>query len=88
MPQQQIHPNANPVPIQGQHDESDPRAPLDSRARVPCKFASRPGGCKNSSCPFLHAPGGYDAEQDNAQESGVDEDEDEASTSPTSVEIT
>jgi hypothetical protein len=38
----------------GQEDKSAPQAPTDSRARVPCKFQSRPGGCRNDSCPFLH----------------------------------
>jgi hypothetical protein len=34
---------------------SSPQAPSDSRAKVPCKFVSRSGGCRNDSCPYLHA---------------------------------
>lgn len=26
----------------------------DSRGQVPCKFLSRPRGCQNNSCPYLH----------------------------------
>jgi hypothetical protein len=26
----------------------------DSRGQVPCKFLSRPKGCQNNSCPYLH----------------------------------
>lgn len=31
-----------------------PQLPLDSRATIPCRFISRPGGCQNSSCPYMH----------------------------------
>lgn len=31
-----------------------PQSVSDSRATVPCRFLSRPGGCLNSSCPYLH----------------------------------
>ncbi|KAN0091820.1 hypothetical protein V8E51_017667 [Hyaloscypha variabilis] len=34
---------------------SSSQAPSDSRAKVPCRFLSRPGGCLNGSCPYLHA---------------------------------
>jgi len=30
----------------------------DSRAKVPCRFLSRPGGCQKDSCPYLHASDG------------------------------
>lgn len=26
----------------------------DSRAKVPCRFFSSPGGCQKGSCPYLH----------------------------------
>lgn len=39
------------------HDETinSPKSNSDSRARVLCKFTSRPGGCRNCACPYLHA---------------------------------
>ena len=37
------------------HDGSSTLTTADSRSMAPCKFFSRPGGCRNSSCPFLHA---------------------------------
>lgn len=38
----------------GQPATASTSATADSRSGVPCKFFSRPGGCKNSSCPYLH----------------------------------
>ncbi len=29
-------------------------APFDSRSTISCQYQSRPGGCRNSSCKFLH----------------------------------
>lgn len=30
------------------------RVPSDSRSSIPCRFFSRPGGCHNDSCSYLH----------------------------------
>lgn len=59
----------------GQQDKRSPQAPSDSRAQVPCKFISRPGGCRNDSCPFLHALDGH--EENSSRD--FEENEDEAS---------
>jgi hypothetical protein len=37
------------------HKGNSPQAPADSRAKIPCKFLPRPGGCQNGSCLYLHA---------------------------------
>lgn len=74
VPPQQVHPNTISLdPYLGQ-DESSPQAPPDSRARIPCKFLSRPGGCQNGSCPYLHAVG-HEVEKSSSQEFEVNEDE-------------
>jgi hypothetical protein len=35
-------------------DANSPKLPPDSRGSIRCRFLSRPGGCKNDSCPYLH----------------------------------
>lgn len=60
---QQVHPDAvfaNP-----------PQLPPDSRATVPCRFLPRPGGCQNSSCPYLHVADEPTAEKSSSQDLGA-----------------
>lgn len=83
-----VHPHAIAQPPQvyssaisldscrGQQDKSAPQAPSDSRARVPCKFLSHPGGCRNVPCPFLHPVDGLG---ENSSKD-FEENEDEASS--------
>lgn len=59
----------------GQQDESSPHALSDSRARIPCKYLSRPGGCQNSSCQYLHSVDGHEVERSNPQAFESNEDE-------------
>jgi hypothetical protein len=76
VPPQQAHPDTISLdPYLGQQDESSPQAPSDSRARVPCKFLSRPGGCQNGSCPYLHTVEGHEVEKSSSQDFEVNEDE-------------
>ena len=76
LPPQQALPDAiSPGPRLGQLSENSPEAPSDSRARVPCKFLSRPSGCQNSSCPYLHAIDGHEVEESNSQDLETHEDE-------------
>ena len=75
MPPQQVHLDAiSRDPYLGQQDESS-QAPSDSRARVPCKFLSRLGGCQNGSCPYLHAVDDHKVEKISRQYFEVNEDE-------------
>ncbi|KAF2176024.1 hypothetical protein K469DRAFT_682817 [Zopfia rhizophila CBS 207.26] len=61
VPPQRVHPDATSLdPYLGQQDASSPQPPSDSRARVLCKFLSRPGGCQNGSCPYLNAVNGHE----------------------------
>lgn len=46
---------------------------FDSRSNVPCKFFSRPGGCQNNSCPFIHVQSVKD--QQDSQDVELEEDE-------------
>jgi hypothetical protein len=64
---QQVHPDAVFV--------DSPQLPPDSRATVPCRFLSRPGGCQNSSCPYLHVAGEPNAEKSSSQDLGANEEE-------------
>ena len=57
--------------------ESSHQVPLDSRARVPCKYLSRPGGCQKASCPYLHTANGHEEDKSSSQD--FEENEDEAS---------
>lgn len=76
VPPQQVHPETIALdPYLGQQDESSPQAPPDSRARVPCKFLSRPGGCQNGFCPYLHAVEDHEVENSSSQHFEVNEDE-------------
>ena len=45
-----------------------PQLPPDYRATVPCRFLSRPSGCQNSSCPYLHVADGPSAEKRSSQD--------------------
>ncbi|EXJ91896.1 hypothetical protein A1O3_00446 [Capronia epimyces CBS 606.96] len=54
-----------------------PHAIPDSRATVPCKFLSRSGGCRNSSCPYLHTLDGDEVEQASSGNQHVEVTEDE-----------
>ena len=54
-------------PYLGQQDEGFPPALSDSRARVLCKFLSRPGGCQRSSCLFFHTKDGHEVEDSSSQ---------------------
>lgn len=56
---QQVHPDAICV--------DSPQLPRDSRATVPCRFLSRPGGCQSSSCPYLHVADELNAEKRSSQ---------------------
>lgn len=79
VPPQQVHPDSISLDSYlSQQDESSPQAPSDSRARVPCKFLSRPGGCQIGSCPYLHAVDGHEVEKSSSQ--GFELSEDEASS--------
>jgi hypothetical protein len=55
--------------------ESSSQPLLDSRARVPCKYLSRPGGCQNSTCPFLHSIDGNKVEDNTVQDAKISENE-------------
>jgi hypothetical protein len=56
VPPGHIHPEVSSLdPYRGQQDEGSLQAPSDSRGKVVCKFLSSPGGCRNGSCPYLHA---------------------------------
>jgi hypothetical protein len=57
-------------------DIESPQSPSDSRATVSCWFLSKPGGCQNSSCPYLHV-----ADEHNTPESSrvLEANEEEAS---------
>lgn len=80
-----IHPPATAQPPQayssatsfdscrGQQDKRAPQPPSDSRARVPCKFLSRPGGCRNDPCPFLHPVDGLEENSGKDFEGNEDE---------------
>jgi hypothetical protein len=71
----QIQPStiSQDVPLKQQTSNSHP-ASSDSRAKIPCRFFSHPGGCHKSVCPYLHVI------QDGPQSSqNVEEDEDKAS---------
>jgi hypothetical protein len=57
---QQVYPDAIFV--------DSPQFPTDSRATVPCKFLSRPGGCQNSACPYLHVADEPNAEKRSSQD--------------------
>jgi hypothetical protein len=57
---QQVHPDAMFV--------DSPQLPPDSRATVPCRFLSSPGGCQNSSCPYLHVADEPNAEKSSSQD--------------------
>lgn len=71
-----IHPDAISLrPPLSQQDESSPQAPSDSRASVPCKFLSRPGGCQKGSCPYLHAVDDNRVENSSSQDFEIDEDD-------------
>lgn len=59
---QQVHPGAI--------FPDSPQLPPDSRATVPCRFLSRPAGCQNSSCPYLHAQDEPNAEKSSSQDLG------------------
>jgi hypothetical protein len=56
-------------------NDGSPRTPSDTRARVPCKFFLRPGGCRNDPCDFLHTRDGHEAEQRKPLEGDADADE-------------
>jgi hypothetical protein len=71
-------------PYLGQQDEGPPQAPSDSRARVLCKFLSRPGGCQRSSCLFFHSRDGHEVEEISSQ--GFELNEDVASSHFTDYE--
>jgi hypothetical protein len=76
VPPQQVHPDTISLdPHLGQQDESYPQAPSDSRARVPCMFLSRPGGCQNGSCPYLHAVDDHEVKKSISQGFELNEDE-------------
>ncbi len=66
-----------------QEDTDCPEEQSDSRGRFPCKFATRPGGCQNSSCPYLHALDDQESGKDISQ--GFEGNEDEASIYRTAV---
>ena len=75
-PPQHIHTDAISLdPYLGQQDESSPQASSDSRARVPCKYLSRTGGCQKNSCPYLHAVDGHEVEKSSSQDFELNEDE-------------
>jgi len=61
----------------GQEDNSTPPSQSDSRAQVPCRFFSLPGGCRNESCPYLHILGNHEGNR-----SRDCEEKDEASKFP------
>lgn len=71
-----IQPDIDPqASYQCQVDEGLLQTSSDSRSRVPCKFLSRPGGCQNNSCPFLHTVGGHETEIGDNFDPEIDEDE-------------
>ncbi|KAK5266905.1 hypothetical protein LTR99_006137 [Exophiala xenobiotica] len=84
-----LHPFTGPPSQEAQADASSTsglgsrqhtnifQEPQDSRARVPCRFLSRPGGCRNNPCPFLHAEKDHEAERNNARDVEADEDDDQ-----------
>lgn len=75
-PPQQDHPETiSQGPYLNEQDESPPQALSDSRAAIPCKFLSHPGGCRKDSCPYLHAVEDHEVEQSNSQDIEANEDE-------------
>lgn len=75
VPPQQASDAISLHPYVSQQDKSSPQAPSDSRARVPCKFLSRPGGCQRGSCPYLHAVDGHEVGKSSSQDFEINEDE-------------
>jgi hypothetical protein len=66
------------APHQAQPDSlfvDSPQSSSDSRATVPCRFISRPGGCQNGSCPYLHVADAPDAEKSSSQDLETNEEE-------------
>ncbi|CZS92027.1 related to ariadne-2 protein [Rhynchosporium graminicola] len=51
----------------------------DSRATIPCMFLSRPRGCQNSSCPYLHVVNAPAGAKDSGQdlEANIEEEDQE-----------
>lgn len=49
------------------------QTPSDFRAKVPCRFQLRPGGCERDHCPFSHAIDDYAAEK--CENAGYQKDE-------------
>jgi Zinc finger C-x8-C-x5-C-x3-H type (and similar)/Zinc finger domain/RNA-binding, Nab2-type zinc finger len=76
LPPRGVHPDAISLePYLGKQDERSPQAPPDSRARVLCKFLSRPGGCQKDSCVYLHAVDSHEVETSSSQDFEANEDE-------------
>lgn len=65
---------------------SDTCASPDTRAKLPCKFLSRPGGCQNSACPYLHLKDDGKTENNSREDSEADENE-ASSPENTAIEL-
>ncbi|KFZ24279.1 hypothetical protein V502_01238, partial [Pseudogymnoascus sp. VKM F-4520 (FW-2644)] len=53
-----------------------PQLPPDSRATITCRFLSRPGGCQNSSCQYMHVGHEPNVEKSSSQDLEPNEEED------------
>ncbi len=73
-PSEQNHPDViSRNPYQDQRRRS-PQELSDSRASIPCRFLSRPGGCQNDPCPFLHDVNDHQINRRNSQDFGPNDD--------------
>jgi hypothetical protein len=61
--------------VRNQQSGSIPLLQSDSRARVPCRYIRRPGGCKKSSCPFFHSTQGKQIVSGNGERRELNEEE-------------
>ncbi|KAH8817362.1 hypothetical protein F5884DRAFT_830433 [Xylogone sp. PMI_703] len=60
-------------PTAAKHEEYSSQASPDSRAKIPCRYFFKNGGCTNDPCPYRHAEDGQQTEGTNDEGFEIDE---------------